>query len=129
MTQRVRFRRKADIAIPTQGHKRGDMGIAREWNLTWRLRLAVVCCALGYLLFARPWSEPNPSIAVDAYMCSAAILTMVANLNAMDGICAVDDGEEIGVKNTNAFNEQWNIYFSRGLVRRTYVTTCSPAAF
>ena len=76
MRQRVRFRRKADIAIPTQGHKRGDMGIAREWNLTWRLRLAVVCCALGYLLFARPWSEPSPSIAVDAYMCSAAILTL-----------------------------------------------------
>jgi len=52
------------------------MEIAREWNLTWRLRLVVVCFALGYLLFARPWSEPDPSISADACMCSAAILTL-----------------------------------------------------
>jgi hypothetical protein len=57
------------------------------------------------------------------------INTVVANLNAQSGVCAINDGEEIGVKNTNAFNEQWNIWFSRGLVRRTYVTTCAPAAF
>jgi hypothetical protein len=57
------------------------------------------------------------------------IQAVVANLNAQPGVCAKDDGEEIGVKNTNAFNEQWNIWFSRGFVRRTYVTTCFPAAF
>lgn len=76
MRQRVRFRRKADTAIPKQGNKRGGMGTAREWNLNWRLRLAIGCCALGYLLFARPWNEPNPSIAVDTYMCAVAILTL-----------------------------------------------------
>src|SRR6185369_3575523 len=39
---------------------------------------------------------------------------VVGNLNTMSGVCAIDDGEEIGVKNTNAYNEQWNIWFSRG---------------
>ena len=52
------------------------MGMAREWNLSWRLRLAIVCCALGYLLFARPWSEPDSSTAMGAYTCSAALLTL-----------------------------------------------------
>jgi hypothetical protein len=59
----------------------------------------------------------------------AYIKAVVQRLNTMDGVCAINDGEEIGVKNTNAFNEQWNIWYSKGLVRRTYVTTCSPAAF
>jgi hypothetical protein len=59
----------------------------------------------------------------------AYIRAVVMNLNAQSGVCAIDDGEEIGVKNTNAYNEQWNIWFSKGLVRRTYVTTCTPAAF
>lgn len=55
--------------------------------------------------------------------------TVVDNINAMGGVCAKDDGEEIAVKNTNDFNEQWNIYYSLGLVRRSYITTCSPASF
>jgi hypothetical protein len=59
----------------------------------------------------------------------AYIRAVVQRLNSMSGICAINDGEEIGVKSNNDFNEQWNIWYSRGLVRRTYVTTCSPAAF
>jgi hypothetical protein len=45
------------------------------------------------------------------------------------GICAKDDNEEIAVKNTNSFHEQYNIYTSGGYVRRAYVTTCIPAQF
>jgi hypothetical protein len=45
------------------------------------------------------------------------------------GICAKDDNEEVAVKNTNAFNEQYNIWTSGGYVRRSYITTCFPAQF
>lgn len=47
------------------------------------------------------------------------------------GFCAVG-GEEIGVKNTNAFNEQFDIILSSGHIRRgagSYRVTCRPAAF
>lgn len=46
--------------------------------------------------------------------------------------CAFYDGEEVAVKNTNAFNDQYNIYTSSGLVRRgsgSYRSTCYPAWF
>jgi hypothetical protein len=54
-----------------------------------------------------------------------------AVVNALhdQGICAKDDKEEIAVKNTNAFNEQYNIWTSGGYVRRAYITTCFPAQF
>lgn len=52
------------------------MRLAREWNLNWPWRLIIVCCATGYLLFAKPWSEPNQSIALGVYTCSAAFLTL-----------------------------------------------------
>ena len=45
------------------------------------------------------------------------------------GICAKDDNEEIAVKNTNDFHEQYNIWTSGGYVRRAYITTCVPAQF
>ena len=45
------------------------------------------------------------------------------------GICAKDDNEEIAVKNSNSFHEQYNIWTSGGYVRRAYITTCVPAQF
>jgi len=53
---------------------------------------------------------------------------VVAAIQAQ-GICAKDDNEEIAVKNTNAFHEQYNIWTSGGYVRRSYITTCIPAQF
>jgi hypothetical protein len=48
------------------------------------------------------------------------------------GFCAKCD-EECGVKNTNAFNEQYDIMLSNGFMRRagsgSYRATCYPAAF
>jgi hypothetical protein len=47
------------------------------------------------------------------------------------GFCAVAD-EELGVKNTNAFNEQYDILLSSGHIRRgggSYRVTCRPAVF
>jgi hypothetical protein len=53
---------------------------------------------------------------------------LVAAIQAQ-GICAKDDNEEIAVKNSNAFDEQYNIWTSGGYVRRSYITTCFPAQF
>lgn len=43
------------------------------------------------------------------------------------GICTLIEKEELAIKNTNEYNEQWNIWTSGGYVMRRYVTTCSPA--
>lgn len=56
---------------------------------------------------------------------------VVARLEKM-GFCAVWDGEEIGVKNTNDFNEQYQVMTSLGYVRwggGAYRSTCFPAWF
>jgi hypothetical protein len=54
---------------------------------------------------------------------------VVAAINAQGGICAHDDNEEIGVKVTNDYNEQFNVWSSAGYTRRSYITTCFPAQF
>jgi hypothetical protein len=59
------------------------------------------------------------------------IKSVVANIHAQ-GICAREEIEEIQVKNSNAFNEQYNVWVSSGHVRhgpRSYITTCFPAQF
>jgi hypothetical protein len=48
------------------------------------------------------------------------------------GFCAIYDGEEIAVKNTNAFSDQYDIHLWQGYVRRgagSYMATCRPAWF
>ena len=48
------------------------------------------------------------------------------------GVCATFDGEEIGVKRNNDFNDQYDIHLSTGHVRRgegSYRSTCRPAWF
>jgi len=49
------------------------------------------------------------------------------------GVCAVEEFEEIAVKTSNAFNEQYNIWVSTGgYIRKgpgAYITTCFPAQF
>lgn len=59
------------------------------------------------------------------------IKSVVANVQAQ-GVCSREEIEEIQVKNTNDFNEQYNIWVSSGHVRhgpRSYITTCFPAQF
>jgi hypothetical protein len=56
---------------------------------------------------------------------------VVVRLEKM-GFCAVWDGEEIGVKNSNDFNEQYQVMTSLGYVRwggGAYRSTCFPAWF
>ena len=45
------------------------------------------------------------------------------------GICAGFDGEELTVKNTPEYNDQYKVTTSWGLVRNFYIGTCYPAVF
>ena len=48
------------------------------------------------------------------------------------GYCATNDGEELAVKNSNSFNDQYDIIQGAGYVRRgagSYRSTCYPAWF
>ena len=45
------------------------------------------------------------------------------------GVCTIIEKEELALKVTNAYNEQWNIWTSGAYVMRRYVTTCSPSWF
>ena len=56
---------------------------------------------------------------------------MVEAMNSF-GYCANYDGEELGVKNENGFNEQYDIFAGDGFIRRgegSYRSTCYPATF
>lgn len=54
---------------------------------------------------------------------------VVAAINAQGGVCAKDDNEEVAVKASNEYNEQFNVWTSAGYTRRSYITTCFPAQF
>jgi len=43
------------------------------------------------------------------------------------GVCTKIEVEEMAIKITNDYNEQWNIWSSSGYVMRKIVTTCIPA--
>ena len=48
------------------------------------------------------------------------------------GYCATHDGEELAVKNSNSFNDQYDIISGEGYIRRgtgSYRSTCYPAWF
>jgi hypothetical protein len=56
---------------------------------------------------------------------------VVANLHARN-VCAIIELEEIAVKTTNEYNEQYNIWTSDGFIRHgrgAHITTCFPATF
>ncbi len=61
----------------------------------------------------------------------AFVAGVIKNLTAA-GYCALYDGEELGVKNSNSFNEQYDILVSSGHIRRgagSYRSTCNPSWF
>jgi hypothetical protein len=56
---------------------------------------------------------------------------VIANLNAA-GLCAQYDGEELAVKKSNSFSEQFDILLASGHIRRgagSYRLTCRPSWF
>jgi hypothetical protein len=56
----------------------------------------------------------------------------MAELMSERGLCGLYDGEELAVKRTNAFNDQYDIFTADGFIRRqlgSYRSTCYPAWF
>jgi hypothetical protein len=77
--------------------------------------------------------QQRPELFEGQYVVSPGrfYLAVIANLQAQ-GFCAGFDGEEIQVKNVNAYSEQYHLLTSGQIVRRGAVTwraTCRPAAF
>jgi hypothetical protein len=59
-------------------------------------------------------------------------ITRMPQLMQQRGLCAMYDGEELAVKNSNAFNDQYDILTSGMYIRRdqgSYRSTCYPAWF
>ena len=46
-----------------------------------------------------------------------------------EGLCAAYDGEELAVKSSNDFSDQYKVLTSWNDVRRAYMVTCTPAVF
>ena len=56
----------------------------------------------------------------------------VARAITKNGVCGYYDGEELAVKSSNQFNDQFDILTSDGYIRRqggAYRSTCRPAWF
>lgn len=104
-------------------------------NRTGASFLAEVDAAIDKLVADRPDLFDTRDLAgpreykvkdIDAYYAG-----VVRNLNAA-GFCAGFDLAELQVKNSNDFNDQYDIMIAQGYVRRgagSYRSTCSPAAF
>jgi hypothetical protein len=43
------------------------------------------------------------------------------------GFCALNDGEEIAVKSSNDFNDQYDVITAEAFISRAYRATCRPA--
>ena len=59
-------------------------------------------------------------------------ITRMPQLMEQRGFCSMYDGEELAVKKTNAFNDQYDIFTADGYIRRqagSYRSTCYPAWF
>ena len=59
-------------------------------------------------------------------------ITRMPQLMEQRGLCAMYDGEELAVKNSNSFNDQYDILTSGMYIRRdqgSYRSTCYPAWF
>jgi hypothetical protein len=52
---------------------------------------------------------------------------MVVALLRIHGFCADFDGEEIAVKSTNDYSEQFDVETASGYSIRLYTATCRPA--
>ena len=62
----------------------------------------------------------------------AYIEEMLHEVRANEGACATWDGEELAIKRTNDFNDQYDILTFENFIRRdngSYRATCTPAWF
>lgn len=87
--------------------------------------------AIDRLIQQHPELFENASGGIRIRSIGAYYVGVIENLDDT-GLCAGFDGEEVQVKESNDFNEQFDISSSSGYVRRgdsAYRSTCRPAAF
>jgi hypothetical protein len=91
--------------------------------------------AIAQVILQQPnWFDFNNKVCENCYYVKNEgkfTAAVIANLNAA-GLCAYYDGEELAVKNSNSFNEQFDILLYSGHVRRgagSYRSTCNPSWF
>jgi hypothetical protein len=76
----------------------------------------------------------NSKICPNCYLVTnvSGYVTAVQKALAAQGLCAYYDGEELGVKDSNSFSEQYDILVADGHMRRLpgmYRGDCHPAVF
>jgi hypothetical protein len=71
--------------------------------------------------------EEHPEFFRDLLANGGAYMDEVVENLRRAGYCALNDGEEIAIKNSNDFSEQYDILSSGGHVLRAYMVTCYPA--
>ena len=71
--------------------------------------------------------EEHPELFRDLLATGGQYMDEVVENLRRAGFCALNDGEEIAIKNSNDFSEQYDILSSGGNVLRAYMVTCRPA--
>jgi hypothetical protein len=71
--------------------------------------------------------DENPDLFRDLLATGGEYMDEVVENLRRAGFCALNDGEEIAIKNSNDFSEQYDILSSGGNVLRAYMATCRPA--
>lgn len=71
--------------------------------------------------------ETYPILLNGVLQSPNAYLKLIIDALDRQGICAVYDGEELNIRNTNAYNEMFDVITSSGGSWVKYQSTCSPA--
>jgi hypothetical protein len=80
------------------------------------------------------WFDFNDKKCEDCYYVKNVdgyLNQVIKQLNKR-GVCAMWDGEEMALKSSNNFSEQWDILLASGHIRRgagAYRGVCRPAVF
>ncbi len=93
--------------------------------------LAEVQAAVDELIAEQPQNFNNTELGAQVRSSGQFYVGLIEKLDKK-GLCAGFDGEEVGVKSNNTFNDQYHLLTSRFIVRRgqsAYQVTCFPAAF
>lgn len=71
--------------------------------------------------------DEHPELFRDLLQTGGEYMDAVVENLRRAGYCALNDGEEIAIKNSNDFSEQYDILSAGGHVLRAYMVTCRPA--
>ena len=71
--------------------------------------------------------DEHPELFRDLLATGGEYMDEVVENLRRAGFCALNDGEEIALKKSNDFSEQYDILSSGGNVLRAYMATCRPA--